>query len=360
MRLFQNSGLARSYRTHLAGLTRGKMGFEALRDTFLEDRFGASHMLTPVLDRAPDAFFTNGDDEELQLAWAGEHGLKRETSLEDILLAQIEEHRTEVFYNLDPIRYPSRFLKRLPGSVRRRLCWRAAPSGSVDYGDYDLILNNFPSILEGYEKVGWKGAYFFPAHDPEFAPYAANENRPVDVIFVGGYSQYHATRAAMLETVAEQAGRLNIVYYLDRSRMTALAETPLGWVGPLAKHRRPRVIRKVSRPPVFGRAFYDVLSKARIVINGAVNMAGPDRGNMRCFEAMGARACVLSDAGRYPEGMEDGKTARFYDTPQDAAQLVHNLIETGADRAIAAAGHDMVRSVYSKERQWARFQELAS
>jgi hypothetical protein len=336
------------------------MGFEALRDTFIEDRFGASHMLMPVLDRAPEAFFTNGDDEDLQLAWAGEHGLKRETSLEDILLAQIEEHRTEVFYNLDPIRYPSHFLKRLPGSVRRRLCWRAAPSGSVDYGDYDLILNNFPSILEGYKKAGWKGAYFFPAHDPEFAPYAANENRPVDVIFVGGYSQYHATRSAVLEIVAEQAGRLNIVYYLDRSRMTALAETPLGWVGPLAKHRRPRVIRKVSRPPVFGRAFYEALSKARIVINGAVDMAGADRGNMRCFEAMGARTCVVSDAGNYPEGMVDGKTARFYDTPQDAARVVRNLIETGADRAIAAAGHDMVRSVYSKERQWVRFQELAS
>lgn len=359
MRLFQNSGLARSYRTHLAGLTRGKTEFDALRDTFLEDRFGASHMLKPVLDRTPEAFFTNGDDEELQRAWAAEHNLKPETSLEDILLAQIEEHRTEVFYNLDPIRYPSRFLKRLPGSVRRCLCWRAAPSGSVDFGDYDLILNNFPSILEGYEKAGWKGAYFFPAHDPEFTPYAANESRPVDIVFVGGYSQYHATRAAVLETVAEQAGRLNIVYYLDRSHMITLSETPLGWVGPLAKHRRPRAIRKVSRPPVFGRAFYDVLSKARIVINGAVDMAGPDRGNMRCFETMGARTCLVSDAGNYPEGMEDGKTARFYDSPQDAAQIVRSLIETGEDRCIASAGHDMIRTLYSKERQWEQFQVLA-
>lgn len=360
MRLFQNSGLPRSYRTHLSVLTRGKTDFEALRDVFLDDRFGASHMLKPVLDRAPDAFFTNGDDEDLQRAWAREHGMKPQTSLEDILLAQIEDHRTEVFYNLDPIRYPSRFLNRLPGSVRRRLCWRAAPSGSVDFGEYDLILNNFPSILEGYERIGWKSAYFYPAHDPEFACYSANESRSVDVVFVGGYTQYHATRATLLETVAAQAGPLNIVYYLDRSRMTALAESPLGWGGPLAKHKRPWAIRKVSRPPVFGRAFYDALSQARIVLNGAVDMAGADRGNMRCFEAMGARACLVSDAGTYPEGMEDGKTARFYETPHEAAKIVRDLIESGEDRAIANAGHDMVRSVYSKERQWARFQELAT
>ncbi|MEO1950453.1 glycosyltransferase [Thioclava sp.] len=360
MRLFQNSGLARSYRTQLSGLARSKSSFKALRDKFLDERYGASHMLKPVLERASDAFFTNGDDEDLQRAWAREHGMKPQSSLEDILLAQIEEHRTEVFYNLDPIRYPSRFLKRLPGSVRRSLCWRAAPSGSVDFGDYDLILNNFPSILEGYERIGWKGAYFFPAHDPEFTRYAANESRPVDVVFVGGYTQYHATRAAVLETVAEQAGSLNIIYYLDKSRMAALAETPLGWVGPLARHKRPRAIRKVSQPPVFGRAFYDALSKARIVLNGAIDMAGQDRGNMRCFETMGAQACLVSDVGNYPEGMEDGKTARFYETPQDAVRIVQTLIETGEDRSIAGAGYDMVRSVYSKERQWERFQELAS
>ena len=360
MRLFQNSGLARSYRKHLSKLTRGETGFEAQRDIFLADRYGASHMLKPVLDGAQDAFFTNGDDEALQRAWAREHGLKPQTSLEAILLAQIEENRTEVFYNLDPMRYPSGFLKRLPGSVRRRLCWRAAPSGSVDLSGYDLVLCNFPGLLEGYKKIGWKGAYFFPAHDPELTPYAVNDSRPTDVVFVGGYSQYHATRAAVLDTVADLAGHLNIIYYLDRSRLTALAETPLGWVTPLAKHKRPQAIRKVSRPPVFGRAFYDILSKARIVLNGAVDMAGPDRGNMRCFETMGARACLVSDTGNYPDGMEDGKTARFYNTPQDAARIVRTLIETGEDRAIAAAGHDMVRTVYSKERQWARFEELAS
>lgn len=359
MRLFQNSGVSRSYRKHLMRLTRGRSGFLALRDAFLDDRYGSSHILKPVLDGAAEAFFTNGDDEQLQRAWAQENGLGEKTPLDEILLAQIEEHRTEVFYNLDPMRYPSSFLRRLPGSVRHSLCWRAAPSGNTNFGGYDLILCNFPSILESYSRDGWKSAYFFPAHDPEFDSFATSDDRPIDVIFVGGYSQYHATRAAVLETVAARAGQLNVVYHLDRSRLTALAETPLGWVGPLSRFRRPAVIRRVSRPPVFGRAFYRAFSQARIVLNGAVDMAGSDRGNMRCFEAMGARACLVSDVGNYPEGMEDGATLRLYDSPEAAVRVIEELIATEQDRAVAAAGQEMVRTRYSKERQWARFQELA-
>ena len=42
----------------------------------------------------------------LQRHWAREHGMPGKPSLEAILLAQIEHHRTEVFYNLDPVRYP--------------------------------------------------------------------------------------------------------------------------------------------------------------------------------------------------------------------------------------------------------------
>src|ERR1700730_13344335 len=104
MRLFQNSGLYRSYLRRLNQLASGAHGFDERRQIFLADRFGALHFLQPVLNGDPDAFFTNGDDEILQRQWARENGMRADTSLEDILLAQIEQHRAEVFYNLDPVR----------------------------------------------------------------------------------------------------------------------------------------------------------------------------------------------------------------------------------------------------------------
>src|SRR4051812_8747918 len=105
MRLFQNSCLYPSYLSHFDQLASGARRFEDRLRIFLNDRFGALHFLQPVLDESPDAFFTNGDDLTLQKYWARENGMPLSSTLEDILVAQIEHHRTEVFYNLDPIRY---------------------------------------------------------------------------------------------------------------------------------------------------------------------------------------------------------------------------------------------------------------
>jgi len=154
MRLFQNSGLYPSYLAYLNRLARDATSFAARLSIFMEDRFGALHVLEPVLEGAPEAFFTNADDEILQRLWAREHGLPVKATLEDILLAQIEQQRTEVFYNSDPIRYPSSFVRRLPGSVRTALCWRAVPSRTADLTAYGAVLGNFPSILESWRRKG--------------------------------------------------------------------------------------------------------------------------------------------------------------------------------------------------------------
>src|SRR5438552_6942959 len=129
----------RAYARRLRALSNASGSFSEQIDIFLDDRYGASHLFLPVLNHDPEAFFTNGDDELLQKAWARENGLTRDASLEDILLAQIEDHRTEVFYNLDPIRYGSEFLRRLPDCVRCSVAWWAAPSAGSDFSAYDLI-----------------------------------------------------------------------------------------------------------------------------------------------------------------------------------------------------------------------------
>ena len=198
MRLFQNSGVYPAYLPRLRRLTQGCSNFESHVGAFLHDRFGAPHFLQPVLERDPSAFFTNGDEVVSQRLWADEQGLPGNASLEAILLAQIEQHRSEVFYNLDPMRYGSDFVRKLPGCVKKSIAWRAAPSPGADFAAYDLVVCNFPSIIESYRQRGWRSEYFSPAHDPEMDAYAANTDRPIDVLFVGGYSRHHQRRAAVL------------------------------------------------------------------------------------------------------------------------------------------------------------------
>lgn len=360
MRLFQNSGLYPSYLPRLNQLAAGASTFAARRDVFLHDRFGAAHFLKPVLDGASDAFFTNGDDEVLQRRWARAQGMAGTPTLEAILLAQIEHHKTEVFYNLDPVRYPSAFVAKLPGCVKKTLCWRAAPSGNADLSAYGAVLGNFPSILQSWRDKGCRAELFFPAVDPVMDEYGQGE-RPIDVAFVGGYSRHHSARGKTLEQVAALSSRHRIVFCLDSSRLTRLAESPLGRLLPLAKHRRPAAIAGIAQAPVFGRDLYALFGSAKIVLNGAIDMAGNDRGNMRCFEAMGCGALLVSDAGKYPEGMEDGVTMCTYDAPEKAAEAISRCLQDWPKSGgIAASGKRRLGETYSKAVQWEHFVDLVA
>lgn len=361
MRLFQNSGVYAAYFERLNGLAGAATSYLESRDAFLADRYGACHVLLPVLEKDPVAFFTNGDDPKLQRLWAAEQGMPAKASLTEILLAQVESHRAEVFYNLDPMRYGSDFIHRLPGSVKHSIAWRAAPSPNADFAAYSLVVCNFPGILASYEKRGWRNAYFAPAYDPEMGQFAESVDRPIDVVFVGGYTRHHRRRAELLERIAKARRRFSVVYHLDRSRFTRLAESPIGRLLPLSRHRRPADILNVSVAPVFGLELYTAFSRAKIVLNAAIDMAGNDRGNMRCFEALGCGALMVTDEGVYPSGLRDGETMLTYSSAEDAVRVIAAALERPAYlHQIAWQGLSMIRSKYSKEEQWRSFVQLVS
>jgi spore maturation protein CgeB len=88
-------------------------------------------------------------------------------------------------------------------------------------------------------------------------------------------------------------------------------------------------------------------------------MAGNDRGNMRCIEAMGCGAVMVSDAGNYPEGMIDGRTMFTCKDAEDTVRVVEGVLALpDQGRSVAAEGLRLVRERYSKAAQWKRFQHL--
>jgi hypothetical protein len=357
MRLFQNSGLYPSYLRRLNQLASGAHNFDERRRIFLDDRFGALHFLKPILDGESDAFFTNGNDKTLQHHWARENGMPGSPTLESILLAQIESHQTEVFYNLDPVRYPSSFVDKLPGCVKKVLCWRAAPSGNANLTAYGAVLGNFPSILDTWRSKGCRVELFFPALDPAMAEYGFGD-RLIDVLFVGGYSRHHTSRAKILEQVASS---FEVTYCLDSSRLTSLAESAIGKVLPLQRHRRPDVIARIAKPPVFGKQLYELIGKSKIVLNGAIDMAGNDRGNMRCFEAIGCGALLVSDAGNYPQGMVADETIVTYNTSQVCLDQIRRCLTNWTEaKQIADNGRRQISDLYTKDRQWALFNMIVA
>ena len=197
MRLFQNARYYPSLRPKIRELTKDSATFAGKTNAFLNFRESAAHILLPVDQRAEWAFFANGDDADIQKVWAREHGLKSSASLEEILRAQIEDHRADVFYNLDATGWEGDFMRRLPGCVKKAIAWHAAPFQNVSFSGYDLVVCNFPSILAALSEQGCRTEYFFPAYDPELAPFAGRQDRPVDVLFV-------ATKATTLEASLER------------------------------------------------------------------------------------------------------------------------------------------------------------
>ncbi|MDT8760058.1 glycosyltransferase [Sphingomonas psychrotolerans] len=360
MRIFQNFDVYPQY------LEQRRQGmslstYASVREHLMVDRFIAVHMLQPVLEEAEEAAFAVGRDAISQRDWARSQGMSERSSLHEILLAQIEHHRTEVFYNLDAMRFRSDFARTLPGCVKRSIAWRAGPSGKADFGAYDLIVCNFESILQSFRERGWRAAWFYPAFDPVMSDYAVTSDRTWDVVFVGSYSRYHTRRASILTMVAGLGAHYKVKVCLQRSMLTQLAEIFPRWVPLLGPHRVRRDIAEVAEDAVYGRDLYRLFSRAKIVVNGAIDMAGPDRGNIRCWEALGCRALMLSDRGIYPRGFESGNTIQTYDSVDDLTEKVAWLLtDTASRERIADAGYAMIHSQYSKAQQWHDFQQLAA
>jgi spore maturation protein CgeB len=123
----------------------------------------------------------------------------------------------------------------------------------------------------------------------------------------------------------------------------------------------PKPLREVEKPPAFGRRLYEVIGKSKILLNVATDISGDYRVNMRCFEAMGCGACMLSDEGIYPDGMVTGQNLVTYKGPEDALSQIEALIrEPERARTIGREAASMIASRYSKSKQWKQFEVLVA
>ena len=99
---------------------------------------------------------------------------------------------------------PAAFIRKLPGCVKKTLCWRAAPSGKADLTAYGAVLGNFPSILDSWRSKGCRAELFFPAIDPVMSSTAMASGRSMCCLSAAIRGIIRA-RAKILEQVASLA-----------------------------------------------------------------------------------------------------------------------------------------------------------
>ena len=360
MRVFQNFSLYSSYKPQLKKLIESVKSFDDKMGVFLNDGYGACQILLPAYTKDKSFFFALGDEAEFQYAWAKEKGMNMSKikSLDEILLLQIEDFKTEIFYNVSPIIFPSTFVRKLPGCVKKTIAWRAVPD-NTDFSAYDLIVANFKDILDGFTLKGYNTALFYPAHAPVMSKYSDNNDRPIDILFIGSYTRRHLNRAKILESVASLSGKYKVVFSLENSRFNRVAESPIGKFLPLKKYRRPKSVVEICEDPVFGQDFYKKLSSSKITINVGIDLKKNIKGNMRCWEALSNRTLMLADEGIYPPFFKEDFNFISYKNETDILLKIEEILENYEQyKTIADTGYDMIRTHYSKEKQWEDFLKL--
>ncbi len=367
MKVFQSLILGPLYLKYFNKKNTRRMNttyFDRKRD-LLYDRHCSSHILQPIYEGDLDYFLSYSDDTIAQKLWAKEKGLN-DASLQKILLSQIEEFQPDIFYTNDPLRFPAKITSRFPNSVKKKIAWRGTYIDYLendDYSTYDLFVSNFKDINERTtKKYGIKTAWHSPSWDPEMKPYAENSGRSIDLNFSGGYMQKGETyveRMMTLETLARLSSTYSTEICLNYRSISRYKNSGLlRWLPVPTKI--PLSIKKNNSRPVYGRDMLTKFSKAKVVLNPAVNLLdGKVRGNMRCWEALGCGACMLASEGSYPEGFIDGENFLTFKDENDLERKIHYLLHNDEVRlTISKKGTEMISSVWSKERQLENFMKL--
>jgi spore maturation protein CgeB len=286
--------------------------------------------------------------EPLQLRWAAERGrpsrlrrlaargrwvpprFARDALLEQVALAQIEEHQADVVYAQDLSFFSRSNLDRLRGDGRLVAGQIASelPERELLLG-FQLLLTSFPHYVARFREIGV---------DSEYLPIAFYERvldrlrragvdpgptseRPHGIAFVGGLgADVHGPRVRLLERIAERLSLEGWGYGWDR-----LPEGPL---------------RRAYRGEAWGLDMYRVLAESRIVVNRHSTAAEGFANNMRLFEATGAGAMLVTEAApNLSELFAEGREVVTYDHPDDLMEKLSHYLEHDGERiAIATAG----------------------
>lgn len=349
------------------------MDFKTLQRLVIEDGYASTYILQPALEgKSEEVFFTLWDYERLQLLWAKEHNLKS-TNLDEIKLAQIEEFKPDVFYNMSAV-YDNGFINKLGKNKSgfKRVYWNAIiakePKTILDYDGHISLHRPF---VEYWKKAGLAACELQPGI-PDKWKGIGRANRNSDVMFYGQYAkEYFGSRAETIDRLINykvETGadvRLHLQYIETRmplfKRGIPYIRNRLPWADILLSTVTfpNKLVRKHANPPLYGDDLYQAIGQAKIVVNGFTDFNAGYKSNMRLFEATGLGAFLISEEGIYPDGFEPDVDFYAYSNPDNLIdQIKHVLNDWPAHAEMASRTRQKIADLYSKQRQWHDFQQF--
>lgn len=284
--------------------------------------------------------------EQAQKSWANEHRIKynEESWYLDILQAQILHEEPDIIYNTTLTVIPYDFIRRVKSALKKKCLWLCfygvTRTGEFrKFMEYDLFLTGFRELQRELEAEGQNPIFYPHYFDDRYCSSEKEVTKDIPFSFIGSLayryddhtfnSRRRLTEKLMddldLEVFSHLPTEINCPKEALRQRWNALRwelhhflnalPSPLNIAStlPILKNVkdwevRPtpdflfnaRLTRKV-RPPKYGKALYDTLSRSMISLNvhGQVDanfgQAKYAAGNIRLFEGTGTGTCLLTD-----------------------------------------------------------------
>jgi len=360
------------YPPHIARFERkygvtDDMDFRALQRLVMEDGYASTYILQPALEgRSEEVFYTLWDYERLQFLWAREHSL-RSTDLDEIKLAQIEEFKPDVFYNMSAV-YDHGFINKLGKGKTglKRVYWNGIiakrPKTILDYDGHISLHRPF---VEYWKSAGLAACELQPGI-PDAWKKIGGKDRNTDAMFYGQYAgRYFGTRAEAVDRLinykVETGADVRCHLQYSERGMPSFIRNKFPWADiqiPLVTFPGKQV-RKNAYPPLYGDDLYQAIGQSKIVVNGFTDFNAGFKSNMRLFEAIGLGAFLISEEGIYPEGFEPGVDFYTYSDPEDLiCQIERALDDWPAHAEMANRTRQKIAGLYSKQRQWHDFQQF--
>ena len=299
------------------------------------------------IDSFNSSFFsTIANSKTVQNMWRLENNLSRSHAEVDeypTLMSQIEAYQPDVIYTNNHQIVNNTFAKHINRRTKIAL-WNASPiNGSPDLSHFDLGLSFDSKYLDSLSNLGINKLKIrnFSADKSLRTRHSFNsQTKGQDLIFAGTVSDKFSKRIQLLSDISSNlGGNMNIRYHLltQTYRYTKIPKIPLPLI---TKFRQPIFIADMLRE--FG--------KSRIVLNIHSDMSSKVKGNMRVFETLANGSFLLTDVGKYPEGLVPEKHFVTYKNSRDAIDKIKYYVKNELEREeIALQGNAALVGLFSPQ-----------
>ena len=281
-----------------------------------------------------------GNSPDIQKRWLVEHGIDPcKVPLPLVVSQQITEFSPDVLFVQDVSFFCSDIIRDLKKSGVFVAAQHSCPwAGDDRVKEFDIVFTSFPHYVERIRALGVQAQFVPLAFEHTIRDRVKWGPREIDISFVGGVGRgSHWERGTdVIEAVAD--------VFPDQFRWWGYGAESLPSGSPL--HR-------CYQGEAWGIEQYQVYARSKIVVNRHGEVAKGAMNNMRCYEATGMGAALVTDnaidavaAGRFSTDEIHG-----YDSPRRAVELCRWLLDSGLWATTGNLGRDRTLRDHTYERR---------